>query len=394
MCLHTGLKTRQIDFVMAYPQAPIECPMYMELPAGFCVSEGEKRDYCLKLRRNLYGQKQAGKVWNDHLTKLLTSKLKMKQSQVDCCMFYRKNLIFILYVDDGIIACNDEMEIDEFISDILKAGLNVSDEGELKEFLGVRITKMENGGLNFTQSHLINSILQDLDMKDNTKSKPTPSTKHSMIREDPERKPFDEEKWKYRSVIGKLNYLEKTSRPDLAYAVHQCARFMSNPKESHARAVMYIGRYLIGSRHEGFRMEVNREEKFFSDQNSFQSPQEDQNYFQSPNSKNETSSEQTNLRHQTTYQEHPKKKFSKTENEKYVFYGKRDVPRRQLREKNDFQHKNPYYNRLTPSHSGYKSVRSTVGPPGDCCMGFLGEGRKKNCFNGGNYSKMDAKRSS
>ena len=28
--------------------------------------------------------------------------------------------------------------------------------------------------------------------------------------------------WKYRSVIGKLNYLEKSTRPDLAYAVHQC----------------------------------------------------------------------------------------------------------------------------------------------------------------------------
>jgi hypothetical protein len=52
----------------------------------------------------------------------------------------------------------------------------------------------------------------------------------------------------YRSITGKLNFLEKSTRPDIAYAVHQCARFTASPKESHASTVKRIARYLLGTR--------------------------------------------------------------------------------------------------------------------------------------------------
>ena len=52
----------QCDFIMAYPQAPIECDMYMDLPQGIQVSEGDSQDSVLKLLKNIYGQKQAGRV--------------------------------------------------------------------------------------------------------------------------------------------------------------------------------------------------------------------------------------------------------------------------------------------------------------------------------------------
>ena len=41
----------------------------------------------------------------------------------------------------------------------------------------------------------------------------------------------------YRSVIGKLNFLEKSTRPDITYAVHQCTHFSADPKQSHADAI-------------------------------------------------------------------------------------------------------------------------------------------------------------
>jgi hypothetical protein len=40
-------ETRQLDFVLAYPQGPIETDLYMEIPAGFMVAGGNKR-YVLK----------------------------------------------------------------------------------------------------------------------------------------------------------------------------------------------------------------------------------------------------------------------------------------------------------------------------------------------------------
>ena len=51
---------RQIDFIMAYPQAPIEMDIYMELPQGIQTKHGNSKDHVLKLLQKIYGQKQAG----------------------------------------------------------------------------------------------------------------------------------------------------------------------------------------------------------------------------------------------------------------------------------------------------------------------------------------------
>ena len=37
------------------------------------------------------------------------------------------------------------------------------------------------------------------------------------------------EEWDYRSIVGMLLYLAGSTRPDIAYDVHQCARFSHNP---------------------------------------------------------------------------------------------------------------------------------------------------------------------
>jgi hypothetical protein len=49
----------------------------------------------------------------------------------------------------------------------------------------------------------------------------------------------------YRAVVRKLNFLEKGSRPEIEYSVHQCSPLSESPKESHAKAVMHICRYLM-----------------------------------------------------------------------------------------------------------------------------------------------------
>jgi hypothetical protein len=89
-----GLASKQIDFVMAYPQAPIEMDMFMELPTGIVTKFGNSKDYVLKLLRNLYGQKQAGRVWNEYLVSKLRS-IGFTQSLIDECAFYRDNVILL-----------------------------------------------------------------------------------------------------------------------------------------------------------------------------------------------------------------------------------------------------------------------------------------------------------
>ena len=50
----------------------------------------------------------------------------------------------------------------------------------------------------------------------------------------------------YRGMIKSLLYLT-TSRPDIVFSVALCARFQSNPKESHHTTVKRILRYLKGT---------------------------------------------------------------------------------------------------------------------------------------------------
>jgi hypothetical protein len=52
----------QVDFVMAYPQAPIEEDIYMEIPQGIKTATGNSKDKVFKLLKNIYRQKQAGRV--------------------------------------------------------------------------------------------------------------------------------------------------------------------------------------------------------------------------------------------------------------------------------------------------------------------------------------------
>ena len=96
-----GWAMHQIDFIQAYPQAPINPDMYMELPQGIKTRHGNSNDYVLLPLSNLYDQKQAGRVWNGYMVEKLLS-IGFQQSQIDECHFYKGDVILIAYIDDGM----------------------------------------------------------------------------------------------------------------------------------------------------------------------------------------------------------------------------------------------------------------------------------------------------
>ena len=105
---------RLFDFVLAYTQAPIKCDVYLKIPDSVEMDQGSNKPHILKLLKNIYGQKKAGRVWNDYLTgKLL--KLGFRRSLVDECVFYRNSLVFLVYVGDGIFVPLDGSKIDDAI---------------------------------------------------------------------------------------------------------------------------------------------------------------------------------------------------------------------------------------------------------------------------------------
>jgi hypothetical protein len=79
----------------------------MHLTAEEAVS-GEKKSV-LKLMKNLYGIKQADRLWNQMLDDKLRA-LELKQSCVDMCLYYKSmetTIILVgVYVDDLLVTSN------------------------------------------------------------------------------------------------------------------------------------------------------------------------------------------------------------------------------------------------------------------------------------------------
>ena len=88
---------------------------------------------------------------------------------------------------------------------------------------------------------------------ESVKQKDTPSMVSKILTKGADQNEFDKS-FHYRSIIGKLNYLEKGTRSDISYITHQCARYTENPRSNHAKAIRWLARYLKGTRDKGFEM--------------------------------------------------------------------------------------------------------------------------------------------
>ena len=95
------LETRSVDFVLAFPQAEVNVPIFMELPMGFSCENSSQ--YVLRLNKNLYGLKDASLNFFKMLKKGLERCGYDKQCASDPCVFLGKASIVLVYVDDCII---------------------------------------------------------------------------------------------------------------------------------------------------------------------------------------------------------------------------------------------------------------------------------------------------
>lgn len=129
-------------------------------------------------------------------------------------------------------------------------------EEDISSFLGISIETLQDKSLLLTQTGLINRILNTCHMI-NCNAKDTPAST-TALGSDLSGPPFSHD-FSYPSAIGMLMYLASNSRPDIAFAVHQCARFTHSPKQSHAEALLRICRYLKGTSAQGLLLRPTAE---------------------------------------------------------------------------------------------------------------------------------------
>jgi len=236
----------QMDVKSAFLNGYIVEEVYVEQPPGF--QDHKYPDYVFKLKKALYGLKQAPRAWYDRLSKFLLQN-GFSIGKVDTTLFTKTKgvdlIIVQIYVDDIIFGSTNVSLCEEF-SKCMHSEFEMSMMGELNYFLGLQI-KQTKEGIFINQAKYVKDLLKKFDFE-GMKPLSTPMSSSIKIDKDENGKAVDITK--YRGMIGSLLYLT-ASRPDIMYSVCLCARYQSNPKESHLNAVKRIFRYLSGTKNLG-----------------------------------------------------------------------------------------------------------------------------------------------
>ncbi len=181
----------------------------------------------------MYGLRQAGNNWFDALRSSLLN-LGFHQSCHDPCLC----LIF---------AKSDDV-LDSIIT-ALEQNFVLTSQGSVGAYLGIDICRTPDGFLELIQPGLIQKIISACGLQDQSAEHNTPA---NVILTSDLTGPAREHSWNYRSIIGMLNYLASSTCPDIAFAVHQCARLTAAPRRIHEIAIRWIVRYLKATSTKGY----------------------------------------------------------------------------------------------------------------------------------------------
>ncbi|SGY54348.1 BQ5605_C006g03868 [Microbotryum silenes-dioicae] len=240
-----GYRWLQFDVNSAYLHGHITKPLWIKLPDGSTH----------RLRKSLYGLKQSGREWNKVLHAALVDR-GFKRMEEDFGVYQRvrniggvdRTTLLAIYVDDGLLAGDDDLEgfLSEFDQQFkLK-------RGEVELFLGMKIaTDDASGIMTIDQCHQIETILNNHGFA-NASAVATPTSDSDQHSDGG----TAHLKLNYRQVVGELLWVSGCTRPDISYAVTQLSRHCADPKPEHFRQMRRVLRYLRGTINR--RLEYNR----------------------------------------------------------------------------------------------------------------------------------------
>ncbi|MGA0059339.1 MAG: reverse transcriptase domain-containing protein [Planctomycetota bacterium] len=263
----TGCRVRSIDLVAAYLQGEFMDGevVYSSLPTGYLEYDSKGRPLIAKVVKPIYGVQQAGRRLQRLLFAWLREQGFVPLDDSDPCVFTRAHpdgeIITIgVYVDNLQIVHSVELDKDgrgpagcaynEFI-DALFARWDVTDEGPMEDLLGIEVEYNRDGSIKLHQRKYIEKLVERF-LPDGPTPKAQrgslPYSKDFLVHvnealshsepEDPSLvKPFQQ-------LIGCLMYATTSTRPDIAYPVHQLCKCLQKPTRAVVDEAHHVLSYL------------------------------------------------------------------------------------------------------------------------------------------------------
>lgn len=196
----------------------------MHQPPG--MADTSHPHHVWRLDKALYGLKQAPRAWNSRFSTFV-EKLSFVKSSSDTSLYvYDKRpdrAYILLYVDD-ILLTTSSPHLRQTLISLLKQEFEMSDEGKLSYFLGIKASN-DFKGLLLSQTAYAEDLLLRASMQNCNPVSTRVDLKSKLSAEDGDKV---ENPTFYRSIVGALQYLTLT-RPDIQYALHQLCLYMHDP---------------------------------------------------------------------------------------------------------------------------------------------------------------------
>ena len=245
------LVVHHVDVKTAYLNADLAEEVYIDQPIGY-EAKTRERLVC-RLNKAIYGLKQSAKCWNEKLNEIM-AQIGLKPFASEECIFANKNneLIVGAYVDDLLIV-SASIEMIANFKKRLSDQLQITDKGELQEFLGISIRKTKDT-MTLSQEKLIDDLLGQHDLL-NCNGVKTPISTTVDLNESEESSAT--EVCVFQSIIGSLMYIASSTRPGIQYATSKLAQYMSAPTQMHLNAAKRVLKYLKETKSVGLTYKNN-----------------------------------------------------------------------------------------------------------------------------------------
>lgn len=215
------------------------------------------------LNRSLYGSKQGARRWQQHFEKTIAAFGLLPTNSDQAVYVFKKNegiLIIHLHVDDSDIFCSSLSLLLSFRTCLDKA-YNVKWTEEPTLYLGIHMSDDRTAGVaKISQRHYIKSTLDRFAMTNcNMAKTPLPSTVPMTSGTESDMQAAKD--LPYQQLVGCLQWIEGSTRPDIAHAVSQLSTFNSGWTTLHWTSAKHVLRYLKGTINYGIVYTSNISEK-------------------------------------------------------------------------------------------------------------------------------------